>query len=629
MVMHGMSQARKRKARTLVPAEQDAAAILRASITPACFWPPEQLGPQPAWLQHAPFAFWLIETLRPRLLVELGTHGGYSYFAFCQAVQRLQLDARCYAVDTWKGDEHAGLYGEEVYEEVRAHNDRLYSAFSTLIRSSFDQALSHFTDGTIDLLHVDGRHFYEDVRQDFEAWRPKLSNRSVVLFHDTNVRERDFGVFKLWEELRAAYPHFEFVHGHGLGVLGIGRKLPNAVAKLFLLAEREAATSQIRNAYARLGSAISLELATRRQADEIAARTAESETLRQGLQARAAETVRLGEELKCVNVKRAELATTVAALSADFVRLGEQFKAAEHRAAKLCIELRTADTRADELGVELVAANNRAAKLGLEFEAANNRAAKLGIELATANNRATQLGMELEMRSAEVSRLTADLTTTRSAVTELEREAALRKTALSTAKMQLETELAMTRAQAVQRNADLVDTRRRLSELTGTLEERSRELHSLRASASWRVTKPLRLFATKFPWLSRQVWRIAKVAWWCLTLQIATRLHSLWRRRRYTDLIASSGLFDEAWYREHYPDISGSARELARHYLVFGGLEGRDPSPLFDSDWYLEQNPDVHAAGVNPLVHYLLYGAAEGREPRRPASHQPKRMAAQ
>src|SRR5437764_4408932 len=88
-----MAQSRKRKTEALVPtSEQDAAAILRACLSPACFWPPQQLDPQSAWLEHAPFAFWLIEALRPRILVELGTHGGYSYFAFCQAVERLKLD---------------------------------------------------------------------------------------------------------------------------------------------------------------------------------------------------------------------------------------------------------------------------------------------------------------------------------------------------------------------------------------------------------------------------------------------------------------------------------------------------------------------------------------------------------
>lgn len=216
-----------------VPSDDDTVAALRASISGASFWSPQQLGPQPAWLEHAPFAFWLIEALRPRVFVELGTHGGFSYFAVCQAVQRLGLEMRCYAVDLWKGDEHAGFYGEEVYDQVRTHNEKLYSAFSTLIRSSFADALGRFDDATIDLLHIDGRHFYAGVKEDFESWLPKLSRRAVVLFHDTNIHERDFGVFKLWEEIRARYPHFEFTHGHGLGVLGVGSDLPPPIRLLF------------------------------------------------------------------------------------------------------------------------------------------------------------------------------------------------------------------------------------------------------------------------------------------------------------------------------------------------------------------------------------------------------------
>ena len=133
------------------PALERAAAPLGVYLSPASFLWPEQVGPQVAWLEHAPFAFWVLQTLRPSLIVELGTHGGFSYFSFCQAVQFLHLESRCYAIDTWKGDEHAGYYGEEVFREVQNHNQR-YSGFSTLIRSSFDAAIPHFEDNSIDLL---------------------------------------------------------------------------------------------------------------------------------------------------------------------------------------------------------------------------------------------------------------------------------------------------------------------------------------------------------------------------------------------------------------------------------------------------------------------------------------------
>src|SRR5688572_3370746 len=168
--------------------------------------------PPSAWGGHIPFGAWLVAALRPRWLVELGTHHGASYLAFCQAVREQGLDTRCLAVDTWEGDVHAAAYSDEVYDKLRRYHDPLYGAFSELLRMTFDDALGSVADGSVDLLHIDGLHTYEAVSHDFHSWRPKLSNRAVVLFHDTQVRDRGFGVWRFWEEIRQAHPHFEFLH---------------------------------------------------------------------------------------------------------------------------------------------------------------------------------------------------------------------------------------------------------------------------------------------------------------------------------------------------------------------------------------------------------------------------------
>ena len=94
----------------------------------------------------------------------------------------------------------------DVLEDFRAHHDPLYAGFSSLLRSTFDDALGSFDDGTIDLLHIDGYHTYEAVSHDFEAWLPKVSRQGIVLFHDIVERRRDFGVWRLWHEVRAKYP---------------------------------------------------------------------------------------------------------------------------------------------------------------------------------------------------------------------------------------------------------------------------------------------------------------------------------------------------------------------------------------------------------------------------------------
>ncbi|MCI1001183.1 glycosyltransferase [Ochrobactrum sp. C6C9] len=204
-----------------------------------------------AWLEHAPFAFWLMDVLKPRTVVELGTHNGFSFLSMCQAAKSAGLNTTIFAVDTWQGDEHAGFYATDVYDALEVELRTQYPGIGVLIRSTFNEARSQFADGSVDLLHIDGRHRYEDVVEDFENWKTVLSDRSVVLFHDTRVQHTDFGVWKFWKELESQYPTFEFYHGNGLGVLMWGKNAPRTLPKLNDTNLEEMQLT--RETYARLG----------------------------------------------------------------------------------------------------------------------------------------------------------------------------------------------------------------------------------------------------------------------------------------------------------------------------------------------------------------------------------------
>lgn len=218
-----------------------------------------------AWIEHYAFAFFLVEKLRPNVFVELGTHYGGSYFSFCQAIKELQLKTKAHAVDNWLGDEHAGFYGQEVFNYVSKINNEHFSYFSNLIKATFDEASHYFENGSIDLLHIDGLHTYEAVKHDFEIWLPKMSDKGVIVFHDTVVKEGGFGVWKLMDELKKIYPYFEFEHGYGLGVLCTG----NNISKDFLTFIETVSDDFTKNLFSTIGRKNLLEFQGKLQNERI------------------------------------------------------------------------------------------------------------------------------------------------------------------------------------------------------------------------------------------------------------------------------------------------------------------------------------------------------------------------
>lgn len=183
-------------------------------------------SPTSAWSGHIPFLSLLIQLLRPRVFVELGVYLGASFIAACSAAERFDVQTKCVGVDTWEGDPHAGRYkGDRVFELLTDYLSKNYIN-ATLIRGKFEDAVAQFDDGSVDLLHIDGLHTYEAVSADFANWLPKISERGVVLFHDIEVRDRGFGVWKFWSEIKARYRSFEFPHSFGLGMLIVGDRIP-------------------------------------------------------------------------------------------------------------------------------------------------------------------------------------------------------------------------------------------------------------------------------------------------------------------------------------------------------------------------------------------------------------------
>jgi hypothetical protein len=197
------------------------------------FRQPARLERPYSWVDHIPSAFFLTEIIEPNIIVELGVHSGNSFNSFCQAVDALALHTKVYGVDTWEGDQHAGEYaGSQILERLDRYTQERYAGFANLMKMTFNDALEYFSDGSIDLLHIDGYHTYEAAAEDFYAWLPKMSSRGVVLLHDTAVRRADFGVWRLLEELSSKFSVTEFNYGFGLGLVLTGEDPPALIQDL-------------------------------------------------------------------------------------------------------------------------------------------------------------------------------------------------------------------------------------------------------------------------------------------------------------------------------------------------------------------------------------------------------------
>lgn len=375
---------------------------------PVCFTFAARVGPS-TWTGHVPFGMFLVDALRPKVIVELGTYSGVSYCAFCQAVKELGTDTRCYAVDTWEGDPQSGFYGPEVLEDLKAHHGPLYGGFSRLIQSTFDAAAAHFADGSIDLLHVDGFHTYEEVSRDYATWLPKMSERGVVIFHDINVREKDFGVWKFWAERKAEHPHFEFVHSHGLGVLAVGANCPDTLRPFLRATEAEAAL--LREFFFQLGvrleasqEAQTLRQAVKGQAGMIEALHEQERHFREREQAQQQLEEQLRQERERLRAGEANLE----AMRRRVLEAEQGMEAASRRLDEAARQARESDELREELrragAQELRDAQTQLKEREAEIEAQGQLLEELRRQLEEAEGRLEEKEEEIEKKQEEIAK---------------------------------------------------------------------------------------------------------------------------------------------------------------------------------------------------------------------------------
>jgi len=93
----------------------------------------------------------------------------------------------------------------------------------TLVRKFFNDAKHMFENNSIDILHIDGNHSYEECKRDYEDFIDKIDlNKGIIIMHDIargkpGAKHSNFGVYKLFNEI----PHKKgfFLQHSGLGII--------------------------------------------------------------------------------------------------------------------------------------------------------------------------------------------------------------------------------------------------------------------------------------------------------------------------------------------------------------------------------------------------------------------------
>jgi glycosyltransferase involved in cell wall biosynthesis/predicted O-methyltransferase YrrM len=189
--------------------------------------------PATAWTGHRNFAQWLVNEKKPEVIVDLGTDWGFSAFSF--GMPRI---GHVYTIDNFTGDSFVGEQNtEQKYNYVMQKREKLFMQDNvSIIKGDFSE-IAKTWDKPIDILHIDGDHAYESIKNDFETWIQFLKEDGIILMHDTCVEEYNdnsrYGVKKFFEEIDL--PKCNFTHTFGLGVVSKNKDLIDFIEKNFNL----------------------------------------------------------------------------------------------------------------------------------------------------------------------------------------------------------------------------------------------------------------------------------------------------------------------------------------------------------------------------------------------------------
>lgn len=397
----------------------------------AVFWRPRHLAASPM-LGQIPFLFWLVETIRPRTVVQFGIGDGVVYMALCQVSERFGDSTVCTGLQ---------MNGPLMPSALREQHDAQYSDFSVLLCEDPGGDPRSF-GSEIDLLVLNQALDPEILASFQSSWLPRLSDRSVVVIcHPEGTAPNETTHQNLFpDKERMILRGPVSPGGYAVEAVLYGKDQPERLVTMAAQRPGKPAYLAARQVFNRLGQGIEATLEARSFQQE-------RSTLLTSLQ--AAEAALKTHETKLI----AQQAEVKAAQAAEEVEISRQ---AEMSARLYDLEEVLSRTKRENADLSIEAAMLRA-----EIEALG--AVKDGLEAELTDARTAH-----EARIEDIAVLTRTLEAEHAAALKAEIEA------LGAVKDRLE---------AHTRERD--DLRYQIDVLTAHRD-------ALLTSTSWRITKPMR-----------------------------------------------------------------------------------------------------------------------------------------
>lgn len=147
----------------------------------------------PGWFEYPNFYKKMVDSFESgSIFVEVGCFMGRSTSCMAQYIKESGKQIDFYAIDHWEGSvEHKKYYSEvdlwKTFEKYMIECN--LTEYIRPIKMNSVEASKLFPDMSIEFLHLDASHEYEDVLADIKAWYPKVKIGGVISGDDYTIRD--------------------------------------------------------------------------------------------------------------------------------------------------------------------------------------------------------------------------------------------------------------------------------------------------------------------------------------------------------------------------------------------------------------------------------------------------------